>query len=189
MNISALTFSPVSGGRLGGMFALELVLGGQLWLSPADVLKRIRKALHAVTPEGTPPRVPLIVLVPNAIDVALDEASELLVTLREQGLTIIINSDGTQKPAWFSYANAHIATVRSADWLEYAVTELRYQPPEDDDWVEPPLGPANPSTPSYLAAGKAAGAKILQFITKAKRPWGVVAPAGVTTISFLKEEK
>jgi hypothetical protein len=185
MNVSTLAYTPIKGGRLGGVFCLELVLGGQLQVRPLHLLKVIRRSLTQVT--GDRPKPPVVIHAMNPIDVPDAEAHEVIATLRDAGNPVHIVSDGMSRPAWFSIANTLIAVVRGPEWLGFEVFELFYDPERGSAWTEPkPTAKVN-----YLVVPpKVAPADVLTFLTKATALWGIVAPTPtVAAIDFTKELK
>lgn len=175
MKVSSLVFAPLQGGALGGLFALELTLGGRLETSPPSLLEQIVKSADSSFPPGYRRRA-IWVQAMNAIDFDQTEMDETLAVLRDKGFIVVVETDGQARPEWFNYATALVATLRTSKWLEYTVAELRYAPPVEDEWREPLVGANNEAKSRYLVYNpvKVSPRKVLTFMAEATHEWGVI---------------
>jgi hypothetical protein len=175
VNVSSLVFAPLQGGALGGLFSLELVLGGRLQVSSPSLTKQVLEIAERSFPPAYRRRV-LWVQAMNAVDVDADEMDQFLAIMRDKGFVLILETDGQARPSWFNFATALVATVRQPIWLEYSVAELRYAPPVEDEWKEPLIGLNNEAKARYLifTPSKVNPRKVLQFMAEAKHEWAII---------------
>jgi len=175
VNVHPPLYAPIQGGLLGGVFALELSFGGQLRLSPSEFLKQIDRIAASVFPEASHRRI-LWFDIANLADVEATEMDEVLAVLRDKGFVVIIESNGQSRPAWFNFATALVVSLREKDWLGFSVSAIRYEPPAEDDWVEPRIEANNGSKSRYLvySSDEVKPTKVLGFLSKAKSDWGII---------------
>lgn len=185
MNLHSLAYTPVTGGTLAGLLAVELVHGGQLSLSPRHLIGKLE---HAVEQFNLRAQL-LRVVVPNFADVDDKEMSNVLVSARDKGYWVAIVSDGTERPNWFNFATqltVQIAGGHEDEWLQYSAREIRYLP-STLPWTEPAVGRNNEQASCYVEPPTNSTQQLIGFLSSVRRPWGVILPTrGSLAINLLE---
>lgn len=191
MKVSSIRYQPIEGGALGGHFALHVTLGAGdspgVIFSATELATHIHDDFEKLSLKAKAIRGVLIDCRAATHDV--DEMNALLGTLKDWGHQIILWVNEDIRHPWFEFANYITVFVRSRNWANFRVTEIRYEPPSEGPWEEPEVFDVNQNAASYVVAGAQSASIILKFVTEAKRPWGIVQRAKVAAaIGFeLKE--
>jgi len=191
MNVTSLRYQPVEGGALGGHFALHVTLGASdgpgVFVPLADLSSRIHGAFEVLNLQA---KVKGVLLDCREGFGERDEMASLVSTLLDWGMTVILWVDETTRHAWFDPRCYIAAFVTHQHWPNFRVNEIRYVMPQDPTkWIEPDVYDVNAAATCYLVPTEkqTKAAPIIDFVTKCKRPWGIIRD--IVAISFkLKDE-
>ena len=187
MTVNSIRYQPIEGGALGGHFALHVTLGeGNLPgvdSTPTEVSTRIHDAFKSLDLKSK--SISGVLFDCRKAILAPEEMISLLGTMRDWKYPIILWVGEMTRHPWFEYANFITVFVVSTNWPNFRANEIRYVPPiNGDEWTEPEVFEVNQGAVCYVdpfsdRKNKSVATQLLQFITEAKRAWGVIPFAHV----------
>jgi hypothetical protein len=187
MTVTSLRYQPIEGGALGGHFALHVTLGGASnglsEISPTELSTKIHECFQKLDLKA---KLLTGILFDCREGTFLSEDMiSLLATLKDWGHNIVLWVDETTRYAWFEYASYITVFVRSKNWPNFRVNEIRYEAPADGEWLEPEVFEVNQNATAYIKPEKMDTKSVIKFILESKRAWGVIIPTrGVPAIDF-----
>jgi len=187
MRVSQVRFAPISGGALGGHFALHVRLGA------SDDPESVSSEIDATTLSGLihdafeqldlKSRATRGVLFDTRKADIIDSAEmmSLLGTLRDWGLILAAWVGADKRCAWFELLNHITVFVSTQHWPNFKANEIRYVP-SGDPWIEPDIYDVNAGASLYVEPEGATAANILAFVSRTLHPWGIIG--GLPGVDF-----
>ena len=194
MNVTSLRYQPIEGGALGGHFALHVTLGASdgpgVPFTPTMLSTKIHEVFEILNLQAKVKGVLVDCREADLVPLTTGEMTSFLSTLKDWGVTVIVWVNEGTRYAWFDPSQYIVVFVTHQHWPNFRVNEIRYVMPQDPaKWIEPDVYDVNAAATCYLVPTEkqTKAAPVIDFVTKCKRPWGIIRD--IVAISFkLKDE-